>query len=237
MKKSDYNTEITEIESKIPDTSGLVKKTDYNTKITEIEGKIPDISNLATKTVLTTVENKIPDTSNLATKTALTTVENKIPDTSNLVKRANYDAKIANINSKFDKIDLEMKILLDLKLQELIKHNRLLRLGDILFNSDDGHQAYLIFQPVLKYFKTDNNSAYISEWKSKGLPNEGIKPPKVGNNNLTPQINYYEHHLRVIFSGSCLQQSKIDYSNNKKIISFCIVYELRTSNFNINDPT
>ena len=123
----------------------------------------------------------------------------------------------------------------DLKLKELIKNNRLLLLGDILFNSNDGNQAYLIFQPVRKYFKTDNNSAYISEWKSKGLSNEGIKPPKVGNNNLTPQINYYEHHLRVIFSGSCLQQSKIDYSNKK--ISFYIVYELQTSNSNLNDPT
>ena len=123
----------------------------------------------------------------------------------------------------------------DLKLKELIKNNRLLHLGDILFNSNDGNQAYLIFQPVRKYFKTDNNSAYISEWKSKGLSNEGIKPPKVGNNNLTPQINYYEHHLRVIFSGSCLQQSKIDYSNKK--ISFYIVYELQTSNSNLNDPT
>ena len=87
-----------------------------------------------------------------------------------------------------------------------------------------------------KYFKTDNNSAYISEWKSKGLSNEGIKPPKVGNNNRTPQINYHEHHLRVIVSGSCLQQSKTDYSN--KIINFYIVYELRTSsNSNINNPT
>ena len=28
------------MEDKIPDTSGLVKKTDYNTKITEIENKI-----------------------------------------------------------------------------------------------------------------------------------------------------------------------------------------------------
>ena len=52
------------------DTSGLVKKTDYNTKITELENKIPDITNLAAKTALTTVENKIPDISNLATKTA-----------------------------------------------------------------------------------------------------------------------------------------------------------------------
>ena len=133
------------------------------TALTTVENKIPDTSNLATKTALTTVENKIPDTSNLATKTALTTVENKIPDTSNLVKKANYDAKMTNINSKFDKIDLDMKVLFDLKLKELIKNNRLLRLGDILFNSDDGNQAYLIFQPVHKYFKTDNNSDYISE--------------------------------------------------------------------------
>ena len=35
------------------DTSGLAKNTDYNSKITEIESKIPDISNLVTKTTLT----------------------------------------------------------------------------------------------------------------------------------------------------------------------------------------
>ena len=192
VKKADYSKLGIKVDNIY--TSGLVKKTNYNTKITEIESKIHDISNLATKTALTTVENKTPGTSNLAIKTALTTVENKIPDTSNLVKKANYD-KITNINSKVVKIDLEMKILFDLKLKELIKDNRLLRLGDILFNSYDGNQAYLIFQPVRKYFKTDNNSAYISAWKSKGLSKEGIKPPKVSNNHLKPQINCYEHWL------------------------------------------
>ena len=39
VKKTDYNTKISEIEDKIPDTSGLVKKTDYNTNITEIKVK------------------------------------------------------------------------------------------------------------------------------------------------------------------------------------------------------
>ena len=38
VKKTDYNTKITKIEDKIPDSSSFVKKTDYNTKITEIEG-------------------------------------------------------------------------------------------------------------------------------------------------------------------------------------------------------
>ena len=56
---------------KIPDTSDLVKKTDYNTKITEMENKISDISNLATKAALTTVENKIPNISNLVKKNRL----------------------------------------------------------------------------------------------------------------------------------------------------------------------
>ena len=60
VKKTDYNTKITEIKDKIPDSNSFVKKTDYNTKITQIEGEIPDISGLATKTALTTVENKIP---------------------------------------------------------------------------------------------------------------------------------------------------------------------------------
>ena len=132
---------------------------------------------------------------------------------------------MTSINIEFKKIN-----------QKLIKDNHLLRLGDILFNSDDGSQAYLIFQSVRRYFKTDNNSAYISEWESKGISNKGIKPPNTDNDNLTPQINYYGHHLRAIFSGSCLQQSKIDQNNEK--ISFYIVYELRTlPSSSINDPT
>ena len=69
--KTKYNTDKTELENKIPDTSGLVKKTIYNTKITELENKIPDISNLATKTALTNVENKIPCVSNLVKKNRL----------------------------------------------------------------------------------------------------------------------------------------------------------------------
>ena len=38
------------IDKKILDITNLVKKTDFNTKVTEIEGKIPNISNLVKKT-------------------------------------------------------------------------------------------------------------------------------------------------------------------------------------------
>ena len=118
--KTKYDTDKSELENKIPDTSGLVKNTDYNTKITEIESKIPDTSNLATKTALTSIENEIPDVSGLATKTELTAVENKIPDISNLatktaltnlsntvpdistlIKKSYYDTKIKEIESKY----------------------------------------------------------------------------------------------------------------------------------------
>ena len=69
--KIKYDTDKTELENKVPYTSGLVKKTDYNAKITELENKIPDVSSLATKTALSAVENKIPSVSSLVKKNRL----------------------------------------------------------------------------------------------------------------------------------------------------------------------
>ena len=57
-------------------TKADIKKTDYNTKITEIEGQIPDVNNLATKTALPTVENKIPDVNSLVKKNYNTKISN-----------------------------------------------------------------------------------------------------------------------------------------------------------------
>ena len=93
MLKTKYNTKY-----KIPDTSGLVKKTNYNTKITELENKIPDISNLATKTALIAIENKIPDINNLVKKTDYNT---KITDIENKVNNHNHDKYIID-TSKFN---------------------------------------------------------------------------------------------------------------------------------------
>ena len=57
------------MDKKIPDVIGLVKKTDFNSKITEIENKIPSITYLATNSTLSAVENKIPDIISLVKKT------------------------------------------------------------------------------------------------------------------------------------------------------------------------
>ena len=60
----------------------LLKKKDYNAKIREKENKIPSISGLTTTS-------------------ALTEVENIIPDVGSLVKKAEYHAKITDIENEY----------------------------------------------------------------------------------------------------------------------------------------
>ena len=61
-----------------------------------------------------------------------------------------------------------------------------------MFNSEDGSQAYLIFQPMYNYFKTITNTNYILSWKSRGLSAEIIKPPTTSDNSLTPELSYVD---------------------------------------------
>ena len=83
------------------DTSDLMLKTNYNTDTTEVEKKIPNVTDFAKFTEL---GNKIPHISNLATKTGLTTFENKIPSVSNLVKKK----KKQIITLKFQKLKINL---------------------------------------------------------------------------------------------------------------------------------
>ena len=88
---SDFKDKINKIDRKIPDISSLAKKTDFNTNVTEREGKIPSITGLDTNSELTAVENKIPDVNSLVKKTdfntKVTEIEAKILDVSSLVKK------------------------------------------------------------------------------------------------------------------------------------------------------
>ena len=74
--KTQYNTDKSSIEKKIGCADkkylilvDLLKKTDYNTKMTETEVKIPSVTGLVTASALNAVDNKIPDVSNLGKKT------------------------------------------------------------------------------------------------------------------------------------------------------------------------
>ena len=64
-----------------------------------------DITNAATNASLNAkineVTGKIPSIINLTTSAGLTTVQNKIPNVSDLVKKADYDAKISEMENKY----------------------------------------------------------------------------------------------------------------------------------------
>ena len=47
---------------------------------------------------------------------------------------------------------------------------------------NDVTQKCLVFQPVNKYFEKISNNDHISEWKSKGLFDEVVKPPATYDN-------------------------------------------------------
>ena len=62
-------------------------------------------------------------------------------------------------------------------------------------------------------------------WKSKGLPDEIIKPPTSSDNSLAPALSYFGNKTRVKFDGSCLKQDKITFIHGK-IVNICIAYEI-----------
>ena len=98
---------------------------------------------------------------------------------------------------------------------------------------EDGKQNYLVFQPIIRYFKVNT---IVSSWKSKELSAESVKPPTTSDNSLTPELNYYGTKTRVKFNGSCLQQSKTSYIHGT-IVNIYIVYELGASSSHNSDPT
>ena len=98
-----------------------------------------------------------------------------------LFKKTNYNTKISSIDDKINKINSDTK--------EIAKTFVLLFAGNILFNGEDGSQAYLIFQPLYRYFKTVTNTNYILSWKSRGLSSENIKLPTTSDNSLNPELS------------------------------------------------
>ena len=180
---------LTTVENKIRSVSNLVKKTDYNTEVTEIENilnnhnhdKYIDTSefnklvvnifnvritqaNLVVKTDfdarLSSLNRKITQnkSKHLLVENQLNTPKNKIPDVSSLVKKTDYNTKIGEIDTKVSNLDGKI----DKNILDIIKVIASLTAGNILFDGGDGKQAYLVFQPVCKYFKLITGTNYIS---------------------------------------------------------------------------
>ena len=262
--KTKYDTDKLEIETKIPNTSDLVKKeTDYNTKITEIEGKIPDVSSLATKTELTIVENKIPNINNLVKKTdydtKITEIEKKITDHNHdkyittpefntlaadifnarlaqaiLVTKTDFNNSVSSLDGKISANKTKNKSI-ENELKSRKTFDSSYFIGKSRFE-EDGTQNHLVFQPLNKYFKVIASTDYFPSWKSKRLSAEAIKSPATSDNSLTPALSYYGIKTRVKSTGSCLKQPQVSYIH-ELIVNIYIVYELGASSSHNNDPT
>ena len=76
---------------------------------------------------------------------------------------------------------------------------------------ENGTHNYLVLPPMHQYFKLIPNKKYISERKSKGLPDESIKPPATSDNSLSPLIDYLGNKIRLKLNGSYLKQLKLAY--------------------------
>ena len=105
---------------------------------------------------------------------------------------------------------------------------------------EDGTQNYLVFEPMLRYFKVNtiiNVANYIVSWKSKGLSEETIIPPTTSDNSLAPVLIYYDFgKVKVKFTWSCLKQPKPSITH-KNVVNIYIVYELGASSSHNDDPT
>ena len=115
----------------------------------------------------------------------------------NLITKTDFDAKLSNLNRKITS-NKTKHLLVENDLNKLKTFDSSYFIGKNHFD-EDGTQNYLVFQPIIRYFKvnTITNTDYILSWRSKGLSAESIKLPTTSDNSLTPEVNYYGTKTRV----------------------------------------
>ena len=133
----------------------------------------------------------------------------------NLITKTDFDSKLSSFNRKII-ANKSKHLLVENELNKLKTFDSSYFIGKSHFEKD-GIQTYLVFQPIIMYFKVNTIvgvTDYVLSWKSKGLSAEIIKPSTASDNSLTPTINYYyAAKIRVKFTGSCLKQPKVIYNH------------------------
>ena len=138
---------------------------------------------------------------------------------SNLVTKTDFDAKLSSLNRKITS-NKTKHLLVENELKKLKAFDLSYFIGKSHFG-EDGVLNYLVFQPIIRYFKIITNTKYISPWQSNGLSDKTIKPPATSYNSLNPQVSYIGTKARLEFRGSCLKQDKSTF-NHGKIVNIYI---------------
>ena len=169
VKKTDFNTKVTEIEGKIPNVSGFLLTSVFDSKITEIENKIPDTKTLASKTEVTTVENKMPNISNLNLKTEYAAEITKIKNYyitnaaldarhKDLVQKTTFESELKKVDDKAGAnsskvLSYEHKLKQRQATRNYLERDASYFRGKNSFDGSDCAQHYLVFQEAYKYFE------------------------------------------------------------------------------------
>ena len=138
-------------------------------------------------------------------------------DIANFVKATDLDGKLKKLHKKI--VSNKTKYLLvknELRKLQLIDSS--LFIGQSYFNND-GAQLSLTFQPIFKTIATFSGLPNtISEWESKGLLNENIKPPYTANKDLSRKLVWINNsRTELEFKGSCLKQDKASFTRKNVV--------------------
>ena len=108
-----------------------------------------------------------------------------------MITKTDFDDKLSSLNRKITE-NKKKNLLVENELKSLKTFDSVYFIVKSHFE-EDGAQNYLVFQPIVRYFKvnTITNTSYVSPWKSKGLSAETIKARTTPDNSLTPELNYY----------------------------------------------
>ena len=147
----------------------MVKKTDCDTKVTEIENKRNNHNHV--KHITT------PEFNTLAAD-----VFNARLSWPHLVRKIGFDAKLASFNRKITE-NKTKHVLVEYELKKLKTFYVSYFIGKSNFE-EDGTQNYLVFQPIIRYFKV-NTIITVKE-----LSAETIKAPTTSDNSFTPAVSY-----------------------------------------------
>ena len=147
------------------------------------------------------------------------------------------------MDSKLSQVNVVTKRKFDAKIIELENNIKKLQTFDSSYFrgnnyfDEDGKWNYLVFLPIIRYFRLISNKKYISSRKSKGLSDETITPYVTSDNSLILWVYRYGTKIRLQFIKSCLKQSNTLPYDKGHIVNVYIVYELGSSSSHAIDPT
>ena len=207
-------------------TGELVKKADYNAKITKGKYllKIKYLKLLAWVLMLLLMLLKIryltsviKSRKQIMKQNCLTMGINILPHLIIINLRVKYLTQIKKknylISLIFPALQIKKITTLTLKtVQNKIKLRNFRHFIQVTFVENnfenDGTQNYLVFQPVLRYFKEIANSDNIPSWKSKKMSDESIKHLAASNNSFAASLNFINTKIQAELDGICLRQEK-----------------------------